>query len=716
MGRVVFVKIHAVIATGILAIFAVSGLPALSQEAEGEAEATEEQSILVESTIVGDVDPSAAVTVEDLTIPVDQLELLVKPLTLEELQIEAAAWLLLLKDKVQEISQAEIAIKRQNLAIESQEAAASAVTEAEARLSEAEAKLEEASLGTPEHEQASEELEAARQSLREAEQAVEAALETGAELQEDEELQAVLEEAESEEEIVTARQILDEARKARDEQFTAGSASYDAATLHIDALDQALIDLEGAEEALEGAVPESSEYEQLAAEVEQARATVQQKVEVIFDSGLAPQGTEEAEESVASEESEETLEGIAADLEEAEEQTDATAVADGESEVSEEQLEAVADQLEGVAEAESDLKNQLVVNVTNLQGERTAIIDRFNIILDALDQKGGDTISYRKYIDAVSGIELDITDTEGLGVRLVSWLRSEEGGVRWGINLAKFVGILLASVIVSRLLARVTDRLLAQVGGTSALFREFAVMVIQRGVLVFGALLALASLGVSLGPILALVGGASFVLAFALQSNLGNFASGLMLLVNKPFDVGDEVKVAGYWAYVESISLASTKLKDFGGNVVTLPNNTVWGGDIINYTHSDTRKIGLAIHIKFSQDIDKVLAMWLEITASHPQVLETPKPGFFPWNAHYDYYIWINLTAWSNTDVYWDVYVDLLKSLQQRLDELGIELAAPQQEINLHQISEEKNASQGFSSQPHLPASTASVPSSNLSD
>ncbi|NER84084.1 MAG: small-conductance mechanosensitive channel, partial [Leptolyngbya sp. SIO1D8] len=417
MRRVVFFRIHAVIVTGIIAIFAVSGLPALSQEAEGETESTEEQSILVESTIVGDVDPSTAVTVEDLTLPVDQLELLVKPLTLEELQVEAAAWLLLLKDKVQEISQAEIAIKRQNLAIESQEEAASAVTEAEARLTEAEAKLEAATFGTPEHERASEELEAARQSLREAEQAVEEALEAGAELQEDEALQEVLAEAESEEEIVAARQILDEARKTRDEQSAAGSASYDAATLHIDALDQALIDLEDAEEALEGAVPESSEYQQLSADVEQARATVQQKVEVIFNSGLAPEETETAEELIESEEAEETLEEIAADLEEAEEQTDASAVADGDSEVSNEQLEEVAEQLEGVAEAESDLKNQLVVNVTELQGDRTAIIDRFNVVLDALDQKGGDTTSYRKYIDAVSGIELDITDTEGLGVR-----------------------------------------------------------------------------------------------------------------------------------------------------------------------------------------------------------------------------------------------------------------------------------------------------------
>ncbi|NEZ63840.1 small-conductance mechanosensitive channel [Leptolyngbyaceae cyanobacterium CCMR0082] len=709
MRRVILVRIHAVIATGIIAIFSVSGFPAFSQEADGETESTEEQSILVESTIVGDVDPATAITVEDLTIPIDQLELFLKPLTLEELQVEAAAWFLILKDKVQEISQTEIAIKRQNEAIASQEEAAQAVTEAEAALAEAEAALAEASPGTSEYEKATEQLETAKQSLQEANQAVEKAVETGDDLEENEALRETLEEAESEEEIATARQILEEARNERDD-LTAGSAAYDVATERIDALDQALIDLESAEEALEEAVPGSPEHQELTEAVESARAAVMEAAEAISEAGLAPE--EAAEEgAIQSEEAESALEKIAADIESAEEQADGDNVeteapsvievqAGGDidaadaAENSGEQLEGVAEELEAVADAESDLKNQLVVNVTALQGEQTGLVDRFTVVLDALDQKGGDTTSYRKYIDAVSGIELDITDTEGLGVRLVSWLRSEEGGLRWGLNLAKFVGILLASVIVSRLLARVIDRVLTRIGGTSNLFRDFAVMVVQRGVLVTGALLALASLGVSLGPILALVGGASFVLAFALQSNLGNFASGLMLLVNKPFDVGDEVKVAGYWAYVDSISLASTKLKAFNGSVVTLPNNTVWGGDIINFTHSDIRKQMIYIYVKFTQDLDKIYQMWIELAASHPQVLEDPAPGWFPWNGHYDYHICVGLSAWTKTDVYWTVYIELLKELQIRLDKMGIELAAPVQEIKFGQSAADTMATQ----------------------
>ncbi|NEP61674.1 MAG: mechanosensitive ion channel [Symploca sp. SIO2G7] len=685
MRKVILIKIRAVVATGIISIFAVSGFPVLSQEADGELESTEEQSILVESTIVGDVDPAAATTVENLTIPIDQLELLVKPLTLEELQVEAAAWFLILRDKTQEISQTEIAIKRKNEAIASEEAAALAVTEAEAALEEAEAALAEATPDTPEYERATEQLEAAKQSLQDANQAVEAAIETDKELEENEALQETLEAAENEEAINTARQVLEEARRERD-ALAAGSAAYDVATEEIDALDQALVDLELAEEALEEAIPGSPEYQELSIAVEAARTVVIEAAEAISDEGLAPEQAAE-QDSIESEAAESVLNDITADIEAAGDQVD------GETEVAAteaaenpgEQLEDLAEELDAVAEVESDLKNQLVVNVTDLQGEQTLLVERLTVVLDALEQKGGDTTSYRKYIDAVSGIELDITDTEGLGVRLVSWLKSEEGGLRWGLNLAKFVSILLASAILSRLLARLSDRVLTRVGGTSTLFRDFAVIVIQRGVLVTGALLAISSLGVSLGPVLALVGGASFVLAFALQSNLGNFASGLMLLVNKPFDVGDEVRVAGYWAYVESISLASTKLQGFDGSVVTLPNNTVWGGDIINYTHSDIRKQMIYIYVKFTQDISKIYQMWMELAASHPQILDDPAPGWFPWNGHYDYHICIGLSAWCKTDVYWSVYIELLQELQKRLENMDIELAVPVQEIKFGQ-------------------------------
>ena len=322
-------------------------------------------------------------------------------------------------------------------------------------------------------------------------------------------------------------------------------------------------------------------------------------------------------------------------------------------------------------------KDQLVLNVTNLESQQTSIIERFTVILDELEEKGGETLSYRKYIEGVSGFQFNITDTEGIGLRFITWLKSEKGGVKLGIQVLNFSSIVLISVLIAPRISKLVNTVLSNFDNISSLFREYLVMLLKRGTVVIGVLLGLASLGVSLGPILALVGGASFVLAFALQENLGNFASGLMLLINKPFDVGNEVRIGDKWARVDSISLASTRLKDYDGNIITIPNNTVWGSEIINYTHSERRKVTLYLYIKFEQDIDQVKDMWLKVAASHPKILDTPQPKVFPWNYYYDYYINMGLSAWCLTEDYWEVYGELLKSVQKHMQELGIELAPP---------------------------------------
>lgn len=339
-------------------------------------------------------------------------------------------------------------------------------------------------------------------------------------------------------------------------------------------------------------------------------------------------------------------------------------------------------------------KTQLIEKVTQLQAQQTALIDHFNVVLNELETKGGDVTSYRKYIAAITGIKLDTTSTEGIGLRFINWLKSEEGGIRWAFSFVKFVVIIIVSIAAARILKKVVRTALNRVGNVSTLFLDFIVLTTERGVIVVGSLIALTSLGISLGPLLALVGGVSFVLAFALQSNLSNLASGLMLLIYKPFDVGDEVKVAGYWAYVDSISLANTRLKDFAGNKVTLPNNTIWGSDIINYTHSDKRKLMIPIYVKFTQDLEQIKKLWLDIALSHPKVLKEPAPGWFPWNDHYEYYVSVGLSAWVPTDHFWAVYIELLQAIQISLQEANIELAAPQQDIKLFQGNAQAKMSQ----------------------
>ncbi|MGD1903629.1 MAG: hypothetical protein ACFB9N_15460 [Geitlerinemataceae cyanobacterium] len=395
MRKIKRARFKALLVAAMLSLFSTAGYPVFSQEAaEGGAE--EESVLTIESTIAGDVDPAAAITVDDLEIPVDQLELLLKPMTLEELQIEAAAWFLILKDKVQEISLTELVIKRENRVINAEQEAAQVLLEAEQALVDAESALDELTPGTEEYEQATATLEEAKQNLQDAEIAVEEAIALKQDLDGDELLKEAREDAENVSDVANAQSILEEAKVSRDE-LTAGSDSYNSATEKIDALAAAILDFEQAEEEVNAAVPESPEFQALSATADRARAAVVQTAREVSNAGLSTTVLEEGQPE------EDILEDIQSELDtateglqestEQDEQTDGASSDEASEDITDasEQLEQAAEQLEEDAAADTETKNQLVVQVTELQADRTGLVERLNTVLDALENKGGDT-------------------------------------------------------------------------------------------------------------------------------------------------------------------------------------------------------------------------------------------------------------------------------------------------------------------------------------
>jgi len=665
-------RVGAIVLTGVVCAFAVWWTPVRAQDAEAEETTTEQVQIPEE------VDPQAAITTKDPSIPVEELRLLVQPLTLAELEIEAAAWLVLLKEKAKEISAAEIAIKRENLAIGQQEEAADSLNAAQKSLAEAEEAQAGATPGSPEYEEAAKKVEEAKENLKAAQASIEEAAETKQQIEEDETSSSALEKAEEIGELEAAKQAVEEEKQAR-EEMEAGSLSYEAATEKIDTLEAAIKDVEDAQEAQEGTIPDSPEHQEATQQLETALEELKKAREAI-EGADAPeeQSSNNLDELTA------TLENTEVEVDGEEKVAGPPEVGDsqGELQEQEQQLEEAAEQLEENAEAESEEKNQLVVAVTELQEERTAIIDRFNVILNELEKKGGDPEFYRKYIQAVSGIELDVTDTEGLGLRLINWFQSEEGGLRWVTNTGKFLGVFIGVAIASQLVGIIVNQTLLRLSNVSQLLRNFLVMLIKRGGIVVAFLLALTALEVSLGPILALLGGVSFVLAFALQSNLGNLASGLMIMAYKPFDVGDEVKVNDLWCYVDSITLANTKLKGWDAQIYTVPNNTIWSSTIENLTTQGVRKGGVSVRISFDTNLRRVKKILLEIGNSHPLTLDNPAPSVFPYKGG-DYYVSIGIKFWTKTEDFWTAYEDILFMVQERFDKEGISII-PQQDIRIH--------------------------------
>jgi len=335
------------------------------------------------------------------------------------------------------------------------------------------------------------------------------------------------------------------------------------------------------------------------------------------------------------------------------------------------------------ADARTEAKREILADVNKLRDERTALIDRANVVLDALDAKGGESEEFRKYLAAVSGIRVDVSDTTAAWTTVAGWASSEEGGLRWARNLGKFTAIVIGFWLLSGILGRGLDKALSASRNLSALMREFVSKFARRIILAVGVIVALSALEVNIGPLLAVIGAAGFVVAFALQDTLGNFASGIMILVYRPFDVGDLVEVGGVTGKVASLNLVSVTINTLDNKVVLIPNNSVWGGVITNATGSTERRVDMVFGISYDDDIRKAQAIMEQIVADHALVLGDPEP-VVRLHELADSSVNFVCRPWVKTDDYWTVYWDVTQAVKEEFDQQGVSIPYPQRDVHVH--------------------------------
>jgi len=335
-------------------------------------------------------------------------------------------------------------------------------------------------------------------------------------------------------------------------------------------------------------------------------------------------------------------------------------------------------------EAKADLKTALIQHATDLMTERTAVIDRLNAVLAELEFKGGKTDEYDTYIKAVSGIKVDVTDASATWTTVTGWLMSPEGGLRWAVNIIQFVLIVIVFYLLSIVAGKAAEKALSGSKTFSSLLREFLVMSARRLILFVGFFVGLSALEVNIGPVLAVIGAAGFVIAFALQNSLSNFASGILMLIYRPFDTGDFVSVAGVVGKVETMNLLSTQLRSPDNQLVIVPNNSVWGDVITNITGITQRRVDLVFGIGYSDDIDKAHRILEEIVSGHELVLKEPAAVV---KLHELGESSVNFICrpWVRPENYWDVYWDITREVKRRFDAEGVSIPFPQRDVHLYQ-------------------------------
>ncbi|MEM8883096.1 MAG: mechanosensitive ion channel family protein [Planctomycetota bacterium] len=341
------------------------------------------------------------------------------------------------------------------------------------------------------------------------------------------------------------------------------------------------------------------------------------------------------------------------------------------------------------AAAEKADDTALQEKVTSAREEYDKALDELAAAADALAEAGGDASTYNEFLIAAGRARLDAKAAFGLVQRYTTqakdWLIEKGPGI--ALKIIVFLLILFVFKILAGIAAKaVRKAITASRMQVSELLKTFFVNVISKVVMIIGLFVALEYIGAPIGPLLAGVGVLGFVIGFALQDTLANFANGIMILLYRPYDIGDVVSAGGTTGKVEAMTLVSTTFCTPDNQVVVVPNNAIWGSTITNVTARDTRRCDLTIGVGYGDDLDKSEKVLREVVTAHPKVLENPEPMIKIANLG-DSSVDFTVRPWCKTSDYWDVFFDLNKQIKQRLDQEGIEIPFPQRDVHLHQSS-----------------------------
>ncbi len=243
-------------------------------------------------------------------------------------------------------------------------------------------------------------------------------------------------------------------------------------------------------------------------------------------------------------------------------------------------------------------------------------------------------------------------------------------------------------LIVGRIIARVVRDIFRKVltkRNVEAAVVSFSSNVLYFLLMAVVIIAALEEIGFNTTSAVAIFGAFTLAIGFALQSSMGNFAAGVMILVFKPFKIGDFIQAGGIMGSVTDLSIFDTHLKTPDNKKIIIPNGQVTSGPITNFSHNDTRRMDLVVGVSYEDNLLKVKEVLCDILDKDDGVLKDPTYTVGVLEMA-DSSVNFAVRPWVKTAEYWDVYFRLQMAIKMRLDEEGISIPFPQQDVHMHQV------------------------------
>ena len=250
-----------------------------------------------------------------------------------------------------------------------------------------------------------------------------------------------------------------------------------------------------------------------------------------------------------------------------------------------------------------------------------------------------------------------------------------------GIKL--IIGILMLYIgwkIVNKLV-KIMNRTL-QRRNVDATLSSFLDTFVEIALKIIVVVIFMGYVGIDTAGIAALVASAGVAIGLALQGSLSNFAGGVIILLIRPFNVGDYVEGSGHSGTIEKIGIFYTHMTTVDNKLILIPNGNLANGSIVNYSAKELRRVDLTFGVGYEEDIIKVKRVLSNIIDAHESILKTPEP-FIALSAHGDSAVNFVVRVWRNNKDYWKIYFDLLEQVKLKFDEENISIPYPQMDLHI---------------------------------
>ncbi len=252
----------------------------------------------------------------------------------------------------------------------------------------------------------------------------------------------------------------------------------------------------------------------------------------------------------------------------------------------------------------------------------------------------------------------------------------------YGLKIIAAIAIFIIGRWVAKAVKRLVERLMKK-GGVDGTLIKFVGNMAYIALLAFVVIGALNQLGIQTTSFIAILGAAGLAIGLALQGALANFAAGFLLIIFRPFKVGDIIEGAGVSGVVEEIQIFTTQLKTPDNKTVIIPNAKLTDDNIINWTSKGIRRVDMTMGIGYDDDIDKARKIMADIIAEDDRVLENPGTTIAVAELA-DSSVNFTVRPWVKVEHYWDVYFDLTEKIKKAFDAQGVSIPYPQQDVHMY--------------------------------